>query len=379
MLGDVPPILRWEVPSKSESLARTEDEYLCVLAGALGAALARFERTDPLLAANVLALAADADSLRAVLLAPSTSSRLLWPDRHDNDPHALGAFIADALTLERARRSGTAPHVAELNRTGRQWTALADYCFDTTRGAWIQQRPVNGLSVDVASPNVTALDADLRIGGGVYRYDDPTQEARALIKVESALSALDAVGRGIAAFVRRFTLVAHLVTDSALGRFSSGSTNQYVGRSIFWNVHLPSVDVGTVAEALVHEAVHSLLYMNEAGSPWVVGPTGQPPEHDRICSPWSGAFLPVEPFLQACFVWYALLNFWDAARSSSAFPAERVRRGIRTARSGFLNGSLTSMVRAGEERIATDVLGLIRAIQADVTTRVRLADRRTPA
>ncbi|MFX5245455.1 hypothetical protein ABTD35_22120, partial [Acinetobacter baumannii] len=73
------------------------------------------------------------------------------------------------------------------------------------------------------------------------------QREAAVHKVEEAMCAIEAVDLRIAAFVRRFTLAISIVTDDEGRRFSSGSVNQYVGRSILWNAHLPSVDIGVLA------------------------------------------------------------------------------------------------------------------------------------
>ena len=314
MLGDVLSVIRWE-EAHGQILDRAEDDYVTLLAGLLGSALHRLDQADPELADEVFAAAAaDVDSLRRLLLAPETSCRLRLANQGDWDDRELAVFLARSFELELARRSGSAPsHGVRPGEGPLLWSALGDCCFDIARGVWVEQPPVAGLVVDADSPAAVRFDIGLRMKCGMEAYNDPAARGLALRKLGVAVEALDLVDPVISAFVRRFTQVDNVVTDRGMDGFSSGSMNQYVGRSIFWNAHLTSVDAGTLAEALVHEAIHTLLDMHRSRNPWVLGPRQPAGEHDVIVSPWTGAGLLLEPFLQACFVWYGLLHFWRAA------------------------------------------------------------------
>jgi hypothetical protein len=367
MLADALTILRWE-SSHDELLNDAQDRFVHLLAGLLGAVLARLERTRPDLAAEILQHAADPDCLRRVLIAPAASSRLLWAEPGAHSDEALGTFLADSLQLELARRANVVPNpINSQPADGLLWTALGDGCFDIGRSRWIQQPHHGGLTVDTISPAAIQLDSVVRIGSGLHPYHDSAQQSTALTKLEAAMRSLDDHASPVAAFVRRFTLVTNIVADAEIARFSSGSTNQHIGRSIFWNAHLPAVDVGTVAEGLVHEAVHSLLYMNEACSPWLLDPEDPDTAHTLVISPWSGATLTLQPFLQACFVWYALAHFWNAAHETASLPSERIHSGITTALAGFQKGPLIEHIPTGPTNITPELLDLLHALQTDVT------------
>jgi HEXXH motif-containing protein len=175
------------------------------------------------------------------------------------------------------------------------------------------------------------------------------------------MQALDAVSAIIASFTRRFTMVANLLIDEEAG-FSSGSTNEYVGRSIFWNAHRESVDTGALAEALVHEAIHSLLSMTQVVDPWFVS-NDWLSRTATIESPWTGAKLRIEPFLQACFVWFGLAHFWATSQHSNCFTAQCMETGLARCRQGFLKGSLSSRMGEYLPDVAPDLVKVIGDMQ----------------
>ena len=334
MLDGVLNVLRWE-GDQSEALDHAESEFVSLAAGRLGARLREVEAEDPELGARVLTLLgrADADTLRRVVLAPETTSRVLWDHPGRCDDRGLGRYLADLL------ESGPA-EPGEL-----------------------------GLVVDCDSPAAVCFDySTLRDGGmRLERYSDPHERALALDRLRAAMAgidATDATDAGVAAFVRRFTLAANVVLDAETPKFTSGSTSQYVGRSLFCNAHLPGVDGDLMAESLVHEAIHSLLYMHEVREAWI--------DEDVITrdsvveSPWSGATLLIRPFLQACFVWFGLAHFWSRAQGGSAFRPERVEARLEVARRGFLDGPLEARISRYAPYIAAPVLELVHTMQAQV-------------
>src|SRR5208337_3830771 len=165
-------------------------------------------------------------------------------------------------------------------------------------------------------------------------YHEPTTKELALSRLEAAMRALGEADPPVAEFVRHFTLVATVVTTDE-SSFSSGSTIQYVGRSMFCNAHLTAIDSAVLAEALVHEAIHSLLYMHELCEPWVRYEGLQ--DAIPIESPWTGSRLALRAFLHACFVWFGLVNFWTRAQRASIFPPRRIEEHLVMARTGSLN------------------------------------------
>ena len=177
--------------------------------------------------------------------------------------------------------------------------------------------------LDFGSPYAAAID----LGGPANRPGEPRppfEDAEMAMVVERLRLACAAIRRTsphVLDFATTFNKVLVSQKDPVATRqFTSGSTGQFVGRSFVTNPHLDSVRQVDLAEALVHEGIHSLLYMQERTRSW-----GPAPELEdsiaRVVSPWSGNHLSLASFLHACFVWYGLAHF-------GAGPA---RRGIRLA------------------------------------------------
>jgi hypothetical protein len=331
VLDGVLSILQWK-DNQQEALDRAESAYTSLVAGRLGANLRELEATDPALAARILKLLgeADGDSLREVVLAPETTSRVLWGHPGRCDDRTLGQYLVELL------------------------------------GAGPAQRNETGLVVDSDSPAAVCFDySTLRDGGmRLEHYAVPSPRELAIGRLEAAMRGIDAVDAGVASFVRRFTLVANVLVDSETPKFTSGSTSQYIGRSLFCNAHLPGVDVELMADSLVHEAIHSLLYMHEIREEWIDNDVLS--RESVVESPWSGATLLVRPFLQACFVWFGLTHFWSLALGGSAFRPERAEARLVMARRGFLNGPLEARIAGYVPHIAPPLLEMVRTMQATV-------------
>jgi hypothetical protein len=73
--------------------------------------------------------------------------------------------------------------------------------------------------------------------------------------------------------------------------------------------------------ALVHEAIHSLLYMIEISEGFYVD--GAVKTALQVVSPWSGRGLYLHSFVHACFVWFGLLCFWRLAADRQPQPLPR--------------------------------------------------------
>jgi HEXXH motif-containing protein len=148
------------------------------------------------------------------------------------------------------------------------------------------------------------------------------------------------VSGGIGAFTTQFIKVLVLQQDGEPS-YSAYSTQQYPGRAVMRNPQL--VDVALIAESIVHEAIHSLLYMLIQSYPWGIEDSSFE-DGPKVTSPWTGRILPLSTFLHACFVWYGLLHFWSRALTTAAFPALRIRGRLSRAALGFLGPSLLTLV-----------------------------------
>jgi hypothetical protein len=106
--------------------------------------------------------------------------------------------------------------------------------------------------------------------------------------------------------------------------------------------------------------------MLEKKDPWLLDEHIFFDESIRVESPWTGTQLLLRPFLQACFVWYGLLNFWSNPDVLSNLPETEVLHMARRAHVGFTKGSLVDKVKQWRNSIDTDVLDAIETLQQTV-------------
>ena len=291
--------------------------------------------------------------------APETSRRLLWPGA---DAAEAACFFEASLRAELA----FAGQPAEF--AGETWTALGDAAFlpDGQRFNWPQEPGM--MPLDFGSPRARSID----LTGAEFETAAP-RDPYTVVELEAAIRKVRAALHGVlqacpeaGRFIARFNKVLVIQPDPAApGRSSSGSNGQFVGRSFVTNVQSPDVTAEAVADAVVHEGIHGLLYMQQVMQPW--GPSeliyNQAP---AAASPWTGRMLPLRSFLEACFVWYGLLHFWCYALSQSVFEPREVRRHLARALNGFLHQRLPDLVAGHREKVLPDLIESLAALQSNV-------------
>lgn len=372
--GDFPPskvhlmpdVLRWEKTSQAGSDAVFET-YLTFVSKELGCALQDCERQDKALTRSLAAKlqTAPAAELLRVVLAPDFTCRLLW--QHPDRIRRVSEFLAQALHVE-----------AVIN--GREhadcdaWTALGDMRIMQS-GQILRGVDIPGLPpVDLDSPNVIS---DIRGGEAASVQGDArvpfrplSDDVRPLVidRMTTAWNEISATSKLVADFIAKFVRVIVLQSDSPGTGFASGSGRRYVGRVVIRNPHSEHVsDIG-LAEAMIHEAIHALLYTALYAVPWGADNDRAYANGVRIVSPWSGASLKASSFLQACFVWYGLLHFWSLALRLNTFGgADDVRCRVGRARKGFVGPPLLDQLcREDRKIVRDDVSDAIETMQSRV-------------
>jgi hypothetical protein len=361
LIETMPEVLTW-CEQGSNVMKRVHHAYVLLLSERLGERLAEIARLDRIAGKRLTELVSSLPdkNFLCLLLAPETTFRLLWPARHQTE--ATLDFLLDSLYGELAR----AGQLSVLR--GNLWTAIGDVRFDSKGHVYYQPQLNAMMPIDFESPYALSLDVEGKsdttpILRAALSGREQELVRQRLIRARDGIGATD---RGILDFVVTFTKALILIEDAdAPASFSSGSSGQFVGRSYLANPHLDTVDEVMIADALVHEAIHSLLYMQEQEKPWVYdlnlyGPTV------RTTSPWSGNPLPLRPYMQAAFVWYGLLQFWTRALTSVAFPLHRVREQIARAANGFLGSPLLDQIVPYRTCVSSEVLGAIEKMQEQV-------------
>jgi hypothetical protein len=362
LIETMPQVLAWS--SKGEELDLVYRSYIETLSDVFGKTLLQIRHQDPALGEQLIASVRSAsdEAFSRILTAPETSHRLLWRARHHLD--LPGQFLLQSIQAEASRIGNPMQFEQET------WTALGDVGFFPTGEVFRFPQLPGLMPLDFGSPYATKIDMTGReqIMTKSRPGFDSSEICRVLTLLRLAQQGIQATNPAILDFTIRFNKVLVLQKDlDAPTSFSSGSHGQYIARSFIANPHLPKVDEVDIAEAIIHEAIHGLLYMQERDKRWVLNPAFYAPD-PVVASPWTGNPLDLRPFLQACFVWYGLLNFWCLALEANTFDRARIHTRISRAIIGFLNQPLLSYITSYLPEISTDVLDAIEIMQKKVTT-----------
>ena len=354
LIATLPEMLTWS--ARDAVWDRIHDRYRGVVGEALGDVVAAIDRGGSARGKELIDALDEAsdDALLRVVLAPETSYRLLW--QRPQDSQATAEFIHRSLLAERARE-GRPTAIAEET-----WTALGDALVKPT-GEVVAAPSIEGF-VPIDFDSRTVRDADPY---GLHHDRSPwhplveDHRAIALDRLGQAMACIRATSGVAGDFITRFVKVLVLQEDDEQSYFTGYSTQQYAGRTVIGNPQL--AQVGQIAESIVHEAIHAMLYMLLQTHPWGL----EDPYFDdtkKLPSPWTGKMLPVSTLLHACFVWYGLLTFWSRATTSKAFPPKWVRGRMSRAALGFAGPPLLERLdEADRDAIAPPIRAAIGRMQ----------------
>ena len=141
----------------------------------------------------------------------------------------------------------------------------------------------------------------------------------------------------------------------------SCSHSELVGLVGFTNLHSQRWDIERVVDALVHEAIHSLIakIAHEEG----LFSSCREAAGIMAVSPWSGRQLKFQVYIHSCFVWFGMWNFWKLASEKSARGLEFAER----ARKGFEGEScLRNISTEGMAILEPQVVNALRSMTEEV-------------
>jgi uncharacterized protein len=277
-----------------------------------------------------LVSASSKEEIDCLLLCPNISNPLIWGQRPDGE--VLRELMA-YLVLQ-----GQAGRHAHL--MGPYWCPSGNKYVD--RNGAVSQWPVLGdqVGVDLDSPDAVAIGSEMPLAAHNWRPMDEEKREATLRSLDEAYACIRDAQPSLDTFMESCTR-AVVLRQSGNGKFASFSSCYFIGRIALVNPQI--VEPMLLAEALLHEAIHSYLYMLEPDPYWgLVSASGS--ANAKVRSPWTGNELPLYAFLHASFVWYGLFFFWARLMQNNRGPNGNVPDYLAYAASGFTRGSLVDVI-----------------------------------
>lgn len=268
---------------------------------------------------------------REFVISPEIWSLGRWVDRSQGE--YISNFILVAIAAERARRG------QEVSVSAPLWTVNGEFFFrpgQDGQAPFKYQAPVllDRLSMDFLSPYCEYL-SNGQMGEpedtatSNYEFDDIE---KLVGHFQNALAPVEKDWDQLKRFIRDYTRHLVLKVNPNI-HFSCGSTKTYVGRSVFCNGE--AVPEPILAKEIVHESVHSFLYMLEELQPWMPSWDVSVRIGTNVPSVWTGNKISLVSFGQAVFVWYGLFNYWLGSIERDYYDLEMVHERLDFIRAGF--------------------------------------------
>lgn len=362
----IPAILQWRDTAVSREIASAYNDIVC---DALGAFLAACKRQAPQLYDSVVQAldGLDAAEFDRVLLAPETTQKLFY---RRSSLLRTASFLIEAAEAEALRAGRPIRPCAALT-----WSALGDFLHVQQAGAepmvhrsWVVR---NAIPVDFLSPYARKIS----LNEDEYGEIDPQLKEQEVAAYETF--EMGRILQFIDQAAERIQSVCAVAWDSVVigtrvlivrtnpldpRSFASSTSGNYTGRSMLVNPHNTDAQLCTIADAIVHESIHGILYMAERMERWVLDEEVFFSRDTLIESPWTGRRLLLRAYMQACFVWHGLRMLWRQPACAAVFGVE-AQNFLHRAEIGFTRGPLVDRLWPWHRQINRDILDAIAALQ----------------
>jgi hypothetical protein len=346
-LTDLADVLRWDTASPLPSLWL--DRYDRRLAKGLTAVLSACEDAG---ISRSLSMLSDSQA-RRFLRAHSIAAELLKPSPQT----AQTQWIASALRAELATL-GLAPELEQ-----KLWTAHGDRCLEPKmKAGWQTSGPaVEGSSIllDFFSPsNFGSRQPDK------FSHFSDVECCVIANRIGRASSFVFQHSKLASDFVSSMLdVIAIRKTAAPEDDFSSSSFGRHARMMLIGLRNPESGDLAQLANSLVHESIHTLLFMFEETSGEFVD-HAKPGNSATIRSPWSGRELDLDSCVHACVVWYGLFWFWNRPMASALVSRRRQQEMAELAQKGFLAQPVSRGLSEFAGYLSAPMLELLHAMEA---------------
>ncbi|MFD1001678.1 hypothetical protein ACFQ21_20270 [Ohtaekwangia kribbensis] len=277
------------------------------------------------------------DQFTLIIMAPEVSFRLLNFNEHS--VVLLTNFIIYSMDAELAKTK----EEFDTNSYEELWTPNGDFFirYNKEDKEFVTYEPykLNWITpIDFFSPYCVKLtndDVNETRTSKLLPYD--FDEAESICNLlEETVEPLIGINNDYIKLINHFSRVIifnKVIPVTGPPPFISGSDALHVGRTVISNP--TDGDLEKMIEALVHESIHSKLYMIDETKRWM-------PSYDLsnkigrvIPSSWTGNILTLNSLLQACFVWYGLYHFWSYAYQNNLYNEEHAVGRMNFIQAGF--------------------------------------------
>lgn len=242
------------------------------------------------------------------LLSPTTFSSLssaihnMDPDEHSK----ITTEYAEDINKQRGKITG--------------WTALTDRQFLDNQEIITATTIANSIIIDFDSPQALRVDPTSSVFSEPPLLVSTALRKQIIDRLCQAMDLIDSVASTAGQLIRNTTRCIRIrVSDSE--NIAAETDPSTIGEMRLLNYHLTDKDIVDVADALIHESLHSFLAMYELqhGSFVSFSQTALV----RPVSPWSGNPIPYNAFTHAVYIYFALFEFYKLLYHSPIMPNDK--------------------------------------------------------
>ncbi len=312
-----------------------------------------------------------ADSQKRVMEAPDTYNQLTKVLRREQNE--FEGYISNAIRAERA-------WAGQLTTAQPTWACDGSFLVDCSGrarfdsngwrsgGGFLAPRlggavPLDHHSPFARKPMPVAEFRTVKYGNALPFQ--PEEETAVYSKINAAYSTVEKCHPIAAAFITRYAkAVIVRKGNTSKGTFQSASRNAFIGQIVLLNAHELHVDTEYIAESLIHESIHSLLWRAEILQHFLLDPKIP---MGTVRSSWSGEEIYYYTLLQACFVWAGIYWFWREMMAANAtFSMPRMVELSERARRGFLTSQYRQSLAKGRANLQPHVWEVFLQIQSEI-------------
>lgn len=244
--------------------------------------------------------------------------------------HYLDNELSVYLVRERIKTYLAPEDVGDLS--GFKWDSLGRYgIHPSDRSKVVKSKLLpHGILLDAYSDNARGPLRDIPGGDSGFSAKEFGQSYQKTLKAIALIRRISPVCLNLVAAATK-SIIFRCDNSKEGAFFCSASTDFCNGQIVIINPQLENVSYLDIADAIIHESTHAMFDCAEFFELCV--PSKR--EKSSVVSPWSGRNLDPNTYIQACYTWFALYNFWRKASINREHSA--IEKFMRRSLAGFEN------------------------------------------